>query len=141
MEKTATDPNVYIDSADEEFRADLRQLDAEITAAFSNHDRTMWEGVFWGGTEQRIIGYGSLVQARPRKQSIEWFIVGLAAQKQYISLYVNVVEDGHYLAEKLASRLGRVKVGKSVISFRSLAEVNREALSELIAAAAASKSL
>ncbi|MGB7364546.1 MAG: hypothetical protein WA931_16055 [Rhodococcus sp. (in: high G+C Gram-positive bacteria)] len=132
MEKTDIDPSVHIDSIRPDVRDDVRELDTHLSRVMAGHDRVLWTGVFWGGTEQSIIGYGDLVQERPRGKSIEWFIVGLAAQKNYISVYVNAVDDGKYLVEKYADTLGRVKTGKSSIAFGSLADVDLPALLELV---------
>ena len=92
----------------------------------------MWEGVFWGGSEQRIIGYGNFSYQRSDKKQVEWFLVGLTRQKNYFSVYVNAVEGKHYLAELYGSRLGKVKTGKSSISFRNLSDVNLDMLREMI---------
>lgn len=96
------------------------------------HNRVLWTGIFWGGSEQAIIGYGDYTYTRPRGKTLEWFIVGLAVQKKYISVYVNAVEGDQYLAEKYAERLGKVKVGKSSISFTRLADINLDVLLELV---------
>ena len=74
-----------------------------------------------------------MTQARGR--TVEWFMVGLALQKQYISVYVNAVEDRQYVAEKYAPELGKVKVGKSSISFRRLDDVNLDVLAKVISIA------
>lgn len=108
-------------------------LDSMIAAAMPGRQRTLWEGTFWGGTAQTIIGYGDLVQARPRGVDVEWFVVGLARQKGHISVYVNAVQDDEYLVARYADRLGKVKTGAANISFRAVTDVDRRALTELIA--------
>ena len=55
---------------------ELTELDALLAAAFAGRSRLLWTGVFWGGSEQEIIGYGDLVQSRPRGPDVEWFVVG-----------------------------------------------------------------
>lgn len=85
----------------------------------------------WGGTEQRIIGYGRFVQHNRDGSEVDWFIVGLAAQKAHLSLYVNAVEDGQYLVKQWADRLGRVKVGSANVTFKRLADVDVRAVVSL----------
>ena len=92
----------------------------------------MWEGVFWGGSEQQIIGYGNYSYQRSDKTQVEWFIVGLTRQKNYFSVYVNAVEGKTYLAELYGPQLGKVKIGKSSISFRNRADINLDVLREMI---------
>ncbi len=132
MKRVESSPDNYIASQDPDIREVLEKLHTLIKTALPGRDYCMWEGVFWGGSEQQIIGYGNYSYQRSDKKQIEWFTVGLARQKNYFSVYVNVVEDKAYLAEIYRSRLGKVKTGKSNISFRNLADVNLDVLTEMI---------
>jgi hypothetical protein len=98
----------------------------------------LWEGPMWGGTEQRIIGYGRFVQRSRSGDEVDWFVVGLAAQKAHLSLYVNAVEDGQYLVKRWADRLGRVKVGSANVTFKRLSDVD---LAEVVAMAERARDL
>ena len=62
-------------------------------------------------------------------------MVGLAAQKAYLSLYVNAAEDGEYLVKRWADRLGAVKAGSANVTFRRLSDVDLGALLALVARA------
>jgi len=124
MQRSTTSPDAFLTSLPDPIRDDLAALDAELTRVFSGHERVLWEGPMWGGTHQRIIGYGTLRQPRPSGETVEWFVVGLAAQKSYLSLYVSAVEDGRYLIKRYADRLGKVKVGSANVTFRRLADVD-----------------
>jgi hypothetical protein len=132
VEKTATKPEDFIESLPAEVRGDIDQLDAAITKVMPGHARTMWEGKFWGGSDQRIIGYGDYSYQRSSGDTVEWFIVGLAQQKHYISVYVNAFDEDGYLVEKYADRLGKAKIGASSISFRSLDDIDVEVLLDLV---------
>ena len=132
MEKTATKPEDFIESLPAEVRGDIDRLDAAITAVMAGHTKTMWEGTFWGGSDQKIIGYGDYSYQRSSDDTVEWFIVGLAQQKRHISVYVNAFDEDGYLVEKYADSLGRAKIGASSISFRSLDDINLEVLLDLV---------
>ncbi|MEK8226849.1 hypothetical protein NKG05_13325 [Oerskovia sp. M15] len=132
MQKTGNDPDEFLSTLPERFRADAQQLDAAISEVMAGRSRVLWEGVFWGGTDQRIIGYGDLLQSRPRGGSVEWFVVGLAVQQNYLSMYINAVEDQQYLAQKYAHTLGRAKIGSSSVGFKSLADIDLDALLHLV---------
>lgn len=112
-------------------------LDERLGAALPGHRRSLWQGVFWGGSAQTIIGYGDYSYVRSDKTPVEWFIVGLARQKSYYSVYVNAADGRRYLTEAYAGRLGKVKTGKSSISFRRLADLELEVLIELVKRAGA----
>lgn len=110
----------------------LARIDEVITAALPGAARELWRGVFWGGTDQSIIGYGGIEQSRPRGRSVTWFLVGLARQKNHVSLYVNAAEDRTYLAKVYGPRLGRTRTGSASISFTSVEDLDLDVLDEMV---------
>ena len=135
MEIIETTPSEYIASLDEGIRADMEQLDAVISAAMPGRSKVVWQGTFWGGSEQTIIGYGHIVQPRPKGEDVEWFLVGLARQKRNYSIYLNAVRDDRYLAHHYEDRLGKVKLGSASIGFTKVDNVDFDVLSEMLAEA------
>jgi hypothetical protein len=135
MEKTSADPDLYIASLIEAFRDDIALLDAEIRRQMPERSRVLYTGKFWGGTDQNIIGYGDVTYTNSKREKVEWFIVGLAAQKNYISLYVNATDADGYLVAKYTGRLGKAKVRSAAITFKSVKEIDLEALVDLISRA------
>ena len=121
----------HIASLPDGVRQEMDELDRAISNVMAGTIRRVWQGKMWGGTAQTIIGYGNYKYERKGIAS-EWFVIGLAAQKNYLSLYVNVAEDGGYLAKKWADRLGKVKIGSSSVSFKRLDDVDRPALIEFL---------
>lgn len=71
-----------------------------------------------------MLGYGSFKYLNYKKETVDWPIVGLANQKNYISIYVCSVDNGEYIAEKYKTELGTVSVGKSCIRFKKLEDLN-----------------
>lgn len=132
MKKTNIDPVVVIGGLPVDEREDMRTLDVEIAGVMDGTETTVYKGKFWGGSHQEIIGYGSQTYQRSDKKEVEWFVIGLARQKDYISIYINVVEDGEYLAEKYGADLGKVKVGKSSISFAEVEDIDLDKLRLLL---------
>ena len=132
MERVGTDVDGFLSSFSEGVRETMTELDAIVTSCLPGRTRTLWEGTFWGGTEQRIVGYGKIEQARPRGEPVEWFLVGLARQRSYHSLYVNAIEEGTPLLGRYADRLGKVKVGSASVSFADLAAVDVDVLREML---------
>lgn len=131
--KVATDPDEFLlTSFDGDVRSGMVQLDALIRDALPGRSRTLWEGRFWGGTDQWIVGYGDIIQPRPKGEPVEWFLVGLARQSRHYSLYVNAVDDGTYLLDRYRDRLGNVKIGSASIAITSLDKVDLDALGELL---------
>ena len=132
MEKTDRDVDEFIASLPGEVRDDIATLDTLISQAFDGLAREMYEGKMWGGTDQEIVGYGTYSYTKTDKSQAEWFVVGLAVQKSHLSIYINVVEDRKYLSEKYGKELGKVKVGKSSIGFKGVADIDLDRLSDLM---------
>ena len=114
---------------------ELVELVELVSTAMPDRRCELWEGVFWGGTEQTIIGIGAIEQPRPKGQSVRWFLVGVARQKRHLSVYVNAAEDGAYLSKNFADRLGAVKVGSANISITKLERLDRDGFAEMLARA------
>lgn len=77
-------------------------------------------------------GYGSFKYRNYKKEPIDWPVVSLASQKNYISLYVCAVDSKEYVAEKYAKELGKVSVGKSCIRFKKVEDLNLETLKKVL---------
>ena len=134
MERSTVPPDEYIASLPDGTREDVAALDKEISAALAGQERVLWEGVFWGGSQQHIIGYGALQYVGRSGASGEWFLVGLARQKAYYSLYVNAADSEGYLLRRFVDRLGKVKAGSAIVNFKRLADLDLDGLRALLQA-------
>lgn len=83
-----------------------------------------------------MLGYGSFKYKSYKKQMMDWPIVALANQKNYISVYVCALDGKQYLAEKYKKDLGKVSVGRSCIRFKKLEDLNLPVLKKVIQLAA-----
>lgn len=83
-----------------------------------------------------MLGYGSFPYRNYKNELIQWPVVALASQKNYISLYVCAVDKGEYLAEKYKDTLGTVSVGKSCIRFKKVEDVDLPNLKKVLQKAA-----
>ncbi len=132
MKKTERPVDGWLALLPEDAREDMQTLDALISEVMEGHDRVLYAGAFWGGSDQEIIGYGTYSYTRADKKDVEWFVIGLALQKRYISIYISAVEDGKYLSETYGPDLGKVKVGKSSIGFGHVADIDLDKLRTLL---------
>jgi hypothetical protein len=132
MQRSETSPDDFIASLPDGVREDVAALDAEISTVMAGHERVLWEGVMWGGTDQRIIGYGGQQYVNRSGQEVDWFLIGLARQKAHLSLYVNAAGEHGYIGQQYADRLGKVKVGSANITFKRAADIDLAVLRELV---------
>lgn len=135
MERSARDVDEFLDALPEDAHRDMQTLDASFSNVMDGLDRVLFEGTFWGGSQQQIIGYGAGDYTRPNGTTVDWFMVGLALQKNYISVYLNAVEDRQYLSEKYGKEVGKVKVGKASLSFKTVEDIDVDKLTDLVAKA------
>jgi hypothetical protein len=123
MNVQAASREEYIDIAGPR-QADIEKLDQLIREELPN-----LEPVFFTSTSGGMLGYGMRpYQPKSAKEPGEWPQLALAVQKNYLSLYVCVVTEGRYLAEKYQSELGKVSCGKSCIRFKKFEDLDLDGL-------------
>ncbi len=123
--ETASSPDDYIAQIDEPRRLDIVALHQLIQAAAPKQAPFMNGG---------MIGYGKFHYRYASGREGDTALISLASQKNYISLYLScVTDDGQYLAEKNRHLFPKAKVGKSCIRFSKLADIDLDALRQLLA--------
>ncbi|MGZ8781941.1 MAG: DUF1801 domain-containing protein [Gaiellaceae bacterium] len=121
-------PEDYIAGIDEPRRSQVRQLHELIRAAAPELEPHVVSG---------MIGYGSYHYVYASGREGDWPILALASRKAYISLYACAAVDGEYAAERYRDRLSKANIGKSCVRFKQPADLDRNALVELIRETAA----
>lgn len=118
-------------------RGDLQKLDKLIRRSAPGLKRYFHRGTPAGepGMRFRMIGYGKLEYLARSGESVEWPAVGVALQKNYISVYFSVTKAGASLLASYAGRLGAVKARPNNFSFRSYEDLDARGLATLFAEA------
>jgi hypothetical protein len=84
----------------------------------------------------KMIGYGELhYQAARSEIFVEWPAVGVALQKNYISVYLSVLKKGAPLLASYAGMLGELRSGGNNFSFKTFEELDVHRLASLFAEA------
>lgn len=84
----------------------------------------------------KTVGYGPFHYVYASGREGDSHRIVLADNARYVSLYVLASDEGGYLAEQHADRLGKVSVGKSCVRFTGADDVDLDALRQLVRAAA-----
>lgn len=113
----------YIAMLEPERKAQIEQLDELIRSTVPGLKRHF---------AYNMLGYGSFKYLNYKKEEIDWPVIALASQKNYISLYVCCIVEGGYLAESYKDRLGKVSVGKSCIRFKKLEDLDLDVVREVL---------
>jgi hypothetical protein len=134
---TADSLAAYLDF-DPARKPDLEKLDAVMRKAAPSLKRYFHEGTPAGeaGMRMKMIGYGKYRYAIKSGQSTSWPVVGIALQKNYISVYLSITKDGAPIVQSYAGRLGELRNGHNNFSFEKFDDLDIKALSSLFAEAA-----
>jgi hypothetical protein len=120
-------PDDYIDTLEEPRRGEIRALHELIRETVPDLEPHVSSG---------MLGYGPFHYRYASGREGDASLLALSSRKRYISLYVLCTTDGGYLAEQYAGRLPKANIGKSCVRFKRMADVDRDALRELVAEAA-----
>ena len=120
----------------DEFIAEARAGRAELITAVDECIRSAAPALEVG-RDGRFLGYGPFHYRYESGREGDTFVVSMMDGAQALSIYLTGGQDGGYLAEANADRLGRVSVGKSCIRVKRLEHLDLDVLAELVAEAAA----
>jgi hypothetical protein len=121
---SAETPAEYIDMLEEPRKSDIRALDALIRRLAPQLEPHLASG---------MLAYGRYhYKGKSKGTEGEWFHIGLASNKNYISLYVMAADKDGYLAESYKDKLPKANIGRSCVRFKRLSDLDQKALNELI---------
>ncbi len=134
---------VDVDSLEDYFRfdpereTDLRKLDACLRKAAPSLTRYFHRGTPAGqpGMRFKMIGYGKSFYFAKDRQLVEWPAIGVALQKNYISVYCAITEDGSPLTRSYAGQLGELRMVGGNFSFRRFGDLHASVVAAFFAEA------
>ena len=115
--------------------ADLRKLDALIAEAAPGLKRYFHKGTPAGsaGMRFKMIGYGRFEYAIKSGKTTPWPVVGVALQRNYISVYVSTTRPDGSPPLAAYPGLGEKRRGRFNFSFVKFEELDAGALARLLA--------
>ena len=125
----AKTPEEYIAAVEEKRRADIQTLHEMVRQEAPELEPTMEFG---------MLGYGKFHYKYKSGREGDWIKIGIANNKQYISLYCCGADDDGYVAEAFKPRLPKANIGKSCVRFKRLSDLDEDVLRELIRETSAS---
>jgi hypothetical protein len=126
----------YLDF-DPKRKPDLQKLDIVIRKSAPGLKRYFHAGTPAGepGMRFKMIGYGKFQYLARAGKYVDWPAVGVALQKNYISVYLSVMKAGASLIQSYSGKLGELKVGRNNFSFRTYEDLDGRLLACLFAEA------
>ncbi len=123
----AKTPEEYIAQVEEKRRDDIQKLHDLVQEVAPELEPTM---------EFKMLGYGKFHYKYKTGREGDWMKIGIANNKQYISLYCCAADENGYVAERFKERLPKANIGKSCVRFKRVSDLDEEALKDLIRASA-----
>ncbi len=123
MKSDAKTPTEYINSIKEPRKNEIKQLHKLIRKTVPDLKPHMKFG---------MLGYGTYHYKYSSGREGDWMVIGLANQKNYISLYACLSDGKKYIAEKHKSELPKANIGKSCIRFKKLEDVDMNVIKHLL---------
>ena len=122
-ERIADTPEAYVDGLPEPRREDIGRLHARVREVAPTMAASAKEG---------MLSYGTYRYKYASGREGEWFVLGIASQKNYISLYAPTLNLEPYLA-----RLPKADIGRGCSRFKRLDDLDLGVIDEVIRASAA----
>ncbi|MFT7517571.1 MAG: hypothetical protein ACI84O_001366 [Myxococcota bacterium] len=120
-QKTKASVAQYLNAIeDKQQRADAKAIDKMMKLA------TGCKGVMWS---ESLVGYQDVHLKYASGRELDWFKVGFSPRKGKLSLYVSCSAPE---TEKLLTKLGKQKRGKSCLYINKLADVDAAVLQQVI---------
>jgi hypothetical protein len=122
-ERVADTPEAYVEGLPEPRRDDIGRLHARVREVAPTMSASAKEG---------MLTYGKYRYRYASGREGEWFALGIASQKNYISLYAPTLDLEPYVA-----RLPKANLGRGCIRFKRLDDLDMGVIDEVIRASAA----
>jgi hypothetical protein len=122
---------------DPQRKIDLQNLDKLIRSSAPGLKRYFHRGTPAGepGMRFKMIGYGRFQYRARTGEYVEWPALGVALQKNYISVYFSLEKDGASLIQSYSGKLGESRVGRNNFSFRAYEDLDTRQAGSLFAEA------
>lgn len=119
----AKTPEEYIEMIEEPRKTEIKKLHDFIQNAVPSLKPYIISG---------MIGYGTYHYKSKSGSEGDWFIIGLASQKNYISVHICAAEGALYIAEKHKDEFPKADIGKSCIRFKKTEDIDLNALKKIL---------
>lgn len=116
-------PKEYLARLEEPRKSDVARLDALIRKHAPKLEPFIHAG---------MLAYGPFRYRYPTGREGDWFRIGVASNKAYISLYACAADERGYVAERYKDKLPKANIGRSCVRFKRLSELDEKALVALI---------
>lgn len=120
---SAKTPEEYIKMIDQPRRSEVQKVFEFINDTMPGEKPFVVAG---------MIGFKSTHFKYASGREIDWPLVALASQKNYISVYVCAADGKEYVAEKYKDELPKANIGKSCIRFKKVSDIDLEVLGKVI---------
>lgn len=123
----ASNPAEYLAQLEEPRKVEVTALNALVRKLAPKLEPCVHSG---------ILGYGRYHYKYASGREGDSCRIGIASNKNYISLYISACDGDGYLAERYKEALPKANIGKGCVRFKRLGDLDQDARKRLIKEAA-----
>ena len=116
-------PAEYLAQLEEPRKSELTAIDALVRKTAPTLEPFIHSG---------MLAYGQWHYKYASGREGDWFRIGVASNKNYISLYICATDGRGHVAEHYKEALPKANIGKSCVRFKRLSDLDQEALKRMI---------
>ena len=116
-------PAEYIAKLEDPRKAEVAALDALIRKTAPKLQPFIHIGV---------LAYGPCHYKYASGREGDWFRIGVASNKSYISIYICARDEKGYVPERYKKALPKANIGRSCVRFKRLSDLDQAALKKMI---------
>jgi uncharacterized protein DUF1801 len=122
-QRKVSTPAEYIAQLAEPRRSEVAALDALIRKTAPKLEPFIHSG---------MLAYGAWHYKYASGREGDWFRIGVASNKNYISLYICATDGDGYIAERYKQALPKASIGRSCVRFKRLGDLDQAVLKKMI---------
>jgi hypothetical protein len=118
-----TTPEEYLAKLDEPRKGEIEHIHNFIRATVPDLQPYILNG---------MLAYGTYHYKYESGREGDWCVIGLASNKNYISIYACGTDEQGYVAERYKSKLPKASIGKSCVRFKKFSDLDEAVVVDLL---------
>ena len=119
----AATPEEYLEKLEEPRNSEIKRIHDFIRRTVPDLQPYILNG---------MLAYGTYHYTYESGREGDWCVIGLASNKNYISIYACGTDEQGYVAERYKERLPKASIGKSCVRFKKFSDLDESVVKDLL---------
>lgn len=122
-QSTAATPEEYLERLDEPRKSEIKRIHDFIRDSVPDLQPYILNG---------MLAYGTYHYKYESGREGDWCVIGLASNKNYVSIYACGTDEQGYVAERYKEKLPKASIGKSCVRFKRFSDLDETVVRDLL---------